>query len=440
MARITSIAFWEIWVPRTIGALALALGLLLATMIWYIHRSVSQASTVLVRGQAIELLNATHRTLMRLGRPAQPGDLDDLLERTREQGLRYVALLGADGKPAVAAGAPAGPIELSRLIGTEPMNPQPIGDRFRMHNIPPRPPDGRGPHHPPPPDAPPPPEWADAPPGGARPPGPPPLVLEFEPLKALAVRSQVRRTAWVGMVAVPLFVLGGLGLAYLVRQRERLTQRIEHGRRLAALGEMSAVIAHEIRNPLASLKGHAQLLTESLDSDTRQAKAARVVSEAVRIQNLISDLLDFSRTGALDRRPVDPAEVLHAAVEEVDSERIAEDAEGAPPTWALDAPHMKQALSNVLRNAVQAAPAGTPVQASVFSADRCLVFEVRDHGPGIPVGEEERIFEPFRTGKTRGTGLGLALVRRIVSQHGGTVVARNDPRGGAVFRVSIPRG
>ena len=66
--------------------------------------------------------------------------------------------------------------------------------------------------------------------------------------------------------------------------------------------------------------------------------------------------------------------------------------------------------------------------------------EIRDHGPGLPTGEEERIFEPFHTRKVRGTGLGLALVRRIVTQHGGTIVARNAPEGGAVFRIALPRG
>lgn len=463
MARITGTRFWEIWVPRTIGVLALALGLLLAAMIWYIHESVERASDVLVRGQASELLTATHRTLAQIGRRPQPHDFDDLLAQSRNQGLRYVALLGPDGLPEVEAGQPAGPVNRDLLVGTEPMVPQPIGDRLRMHNMPPPPPHGRpegGPDGPPPPygrpDGPPPPppgahgaagEYA---PDGRPPPfdphrpppgphGPPPIVIEFEPLKAIAVRTLARRTLWGGMVAVPLFIFGGIFLAYVVRQRERLSQRIEHGRRLSVLGEMSAVIAHEIRNPLASLKGHAQLLTESLGTDPRQAKAELVVSEAVRIQNLVSDLLDFSRTGALDPQPVDPVAILRGAVEEVDPSRIVQRTDGAPRSWRLDAPHMKQALTNILRNAVQATADGTAVLATIFSADRSLIFEVRDHGPGIPNGEEEKIFEPFHTRKTRGTGLGLALVRRIVAQHGGTVVAQNAPEGGAVFRVSIPR-
>ena len=443
MAHVTGTRFWDIWIPRLIGALAVGLGVLLAAMIWFIHDAVEHASDVLVRGQAIELLNDTHHTLRRIARRPEPHDFDDLLANAHAQGLRYVALLGPDGRPEVEAGTPAGPIDRGQLVRQEPMDPQPIGTRFRMHNIPP--------HHGPPPhgetDRPPPPgeDGPDAAPFDPRRPpppgphGPPPLVIEFEPVQALAVRTLARRAVWGGVVTVPLFIISGVSLAYLIRQRERLTRRVEHGRRLAALGEMSAVIAHEIRNPLASLKGHAQLLAESLSSGAAQTKAERVVGEAVRIQNLVSDLLDFSGTGNLDLQPTDPAAVLHGAAQDVDTARIVERTDGAPGSWVLDAARMRQALSNVLRNAVQATPDGSPVEAAILCANGCLTFEVRDHGPGIPLGEEEKIFEPFHTRKARGTGLGLALVRRIVEQHGGSVIALNAPQGGALFRIALPR-
>ena len=200
------------------------------------------------------------------------------------------------------------------------------------------------------------------------------------------------------------------------------------------------MIAHEIRNPLTSLKGHAQLLAESLGGDTLQAKAQRVVNEAVRLQHLVSDLLDFARTGLVDRRPVDPAAVLRESIAEVAPHRIVAHVQDAPPVWSLDASRVQQALTNLLRNAVQASPDEGTVDASVSASDGCLTLEVRDCGPGIPPGEEEKIFEPFYTGRARGTGLGLALVQRIVAQHGGVIVAHTAAQGGAVFRISIPTG
>jgi two-component system sensor histidine kinase HydH len=161
------------------------------------------------------------------------------------------------------------------------------------------------------------------------------------------------------------------------------------------------------------------------------------VTEAVRLQELSSNLLDYVRSGALDPRPVDPRAVLRESAEAVDRDRIVLHVEGAPERWRLDAVRMRQALGNLLRNAIQASPEGEPIDASVFADAGRLVFEVRDRGPGIAAGDEERIFEPFYTSKARGTGLGLSLVDRIVKQHGGTVGAGNAPEGGAVLRITL---
>jgi two-component system sensor histidine kinase HydH len=268
--------------------------------------------------------------------------------------------------------------------------------------------------------------------------GPPPRVLlEFVPVRAAELTQLAEQTSWLAMLAMPTFLGGALLLIQLVRPREDLSARLEHDRRLAALGEMTAVIAHEIRNPLASLKGHAQLLERSLGEDARRGKADLVVREAVRLQDLVADLLEFSRSGTLELRPSDPVAVLRESAEAIAPERIVLDVAGAPPTWRLDPARMRQVIGNVLRNAVQASPDDSPIHAAVFRDDGQLIFEVRDHGPGITPGDEERIFEPFYTRKTRGTGLGLPLVRRIVGQHGGTVRAGNHPEGGAVLRISL---
>ncbi|MBV8757282.1 MAG: HAMP domain-containing histidine kinase [Deltaproteobacteria bacterium] len=188
-----------------------------------------------------------------------------------------------------------------------------------------------------------------------------------------------------------------------------------------------AVLAHEIKNPLASLKGNAQLLASTLDEGKPKQKAVRVVDEAVRLEKLVADLLAFVRTGELDRAPTPPARLVPDGVEV--------DAGAAPATWSLDEARMRQVISNLVENG-QAA--GGPVTVRIAAEDARLVIEVADHGPGVPAEDKERIFEPFFTKKTRGTGLGLAIARRIVESHGGTIVVRDGTSGGAVFRIEIP--
>ncbi len=253
-------------------------------------------------------------------------------------------------------------------------------------------------------------------------------------LVAGARRSFIISTATSGIM------LAAALLAFiLLRRRERTEEQLARERHLATLGEMSAVLAHELRNPLASLKGHAQLLAESLPEDDKpKQKADLVVREAIRLENLTGDLLEFVRTGKIDPVRTDPGAPLRSAAGEVSSERIDVDTSDAPKSWSLDSDRMQQVLANLLRNAVQASPAGKPVSARVSSDKGALIYEVRDHGEGIPPGEETSIFDPFRTTRVRGTGLGLAVAKRVVELHGGTIRAHNQSAGGALFRIRLP--
>jgi signal transduction histidine kinase len=212
-------------------------------------------------------------------------------------------------------------------------------------------------------------------------------------------------------------------------RQQAAERRFEEQRRLAVLGEMSSVIAHELRNPLASLKGNAQLLAERLPPDGREGKKAeRIVLEAQRLEALSGDLLDFSRSGPIDRKDTDPAALLRSAAESVDASRIVLSLEQAPARFPLDGPRVRQALTNLLTNAVQASPDGIPAAARVGMEGDRLVFTVSDRGPGIPPGDQERIFEPFYTTRPTGTGLGLAVAQRIVQMHGGTPRAPQPAR------------
>jgi two-component system sensor histidine kinase HydH len=398
------------------------LGIALLATVWASNRSVSAASDTLVRGQGELLREGIRRRLVQLRRAPTDPDVAELLADLSDQGLRAMVVLGRPEEVVARAGT-MDPAPLRPPRGPD----QRVGGRVRSWFIggPPRHPHARPERarRPPPPDGPPPMAFA--------------FVFEFEPVVATDVRATARRALIVGAVAAALlFAIAVALLRWLVRA-ERRAKVAEHARRLASLGEMSAVLAHEIRNPLASLKGHAQLLVESLEDDEkRRAKADRVVGEATRIEALTGDLLEFVRAGDIERGPADPGALLRACARSVPGE-VEVDSDEAPTTWALDADRMRQVLTNLLDNAVQASP-DAAVQASVRARDGRLEYRVRDRGDGISADDRERIFEPFFTRRTRGTGLGLAIARRLVEAHGGTISVANHAEGGAEFRVVIP--
>jgi two-component system sensor histidine kinase HydH len=269
------------------------------------------------------------------------------------------------------------------------------------------------------------------------------LIIEFEPRSAEALRASASRALAAGGVAAVVLILAALGVVRWTLRRAARERQLEHERRLASLGQMSAVLSHEIRNPLASLKGNAQLLARSLAHDEKgHAKAQRVVAEAIRLESLTNDLLEFARSGEIHRADVDPATVLTEVARELESDReegsrIQVVTSAAPSRWSLDADRIRQVLTNLLENALQAGEGEVVAEARLDGKN--LLFRVRDHGAGIDEAHRERLFEPFYTQRTQGTGLGLAVCRRLVELHGGTITASNHPDGGAVFEVALPR-
>jgi two-component system sensor histidine kinase HydH len=278
------------------------------------------------------------------------------------------------------------------------------------------------------------------------------LIIEFEPVLAAKLSGGALRELAVGVTGAAIMILASLVFWRLSLASERAEQRHAQQRQLAALGEMSAVLAHELRNPLASLKGHAQLLQERLERDGANerttSKAARVVAEARRLEELTHGLLAFVRVGELIRSPASPLAIVEGAIADLARERVTIVAEHAPASWSLDAQRMQQVISNLVDNALQAAP-DERVEVEIRQVARTCVFEVRDRGPGVPADQRELIFEPFHTTRIRGTGLGLAVSRRIVELHDGMItVEQNSARspgrednsgGGALFRVTIPQ-
>ncbi len=160
-----------------------------------------------------------------------------------------------------------------------------------------------------------------------------------------------------------------------------------------------------------------------------------MITETGRLERSTDLLLEFVRAGRLAPTVVSPAALVARAVEAVGTTQIELCLEGAPAEWVLDGDRMAQVLDNVLRNAVQA---GTPLEVTVSLAAGRLLLSVRDHGPGLPEGDPDRVFDPFFTTRATGTGLGLAIARRIVQAHGGAIDAKNHAAGGAVLSIELP--
>jgi two-component system sensor histidine kinase HydH len=265
-------------------------------------------------------------------------------------------------------------------------------------------------------------------------------MLEFVPTAASRLMQSARRSLVLALAAAIVLSLAGWIFLRTSIRYEATRLRLEQQRHLALLGEMSAVLAHEIRNPLAALKGHAQLAVERVPVDSREHTCIEYVIEgAERLEALASDLLNFSRSGMADLAPADPVELMHVAACDVfGDDPVAIDDAGAPAQWIFDSSRVRQALVNLFDNARQCSPPGVAPHARVAQRADRLIFEIRDFGPGLPTGKEARIFDPFFTTRTNGTGLGLAVASRVAEMHGGEISAGNHADGGAVFRLAIP--
>lgn len=229
----------------------------------------------------------------------------------------------------------------------------------------------------------------------------------------------------------------------------RTEGRLAEAERLAALGRLTAEIAHEIRNPLTAIGGYGRRLLRTVSSDAEKEYARIVVDESSRLEQLLRDVLDFASPVryALRRQSLVP--VLRGALAafgercaergvRLESELMADEA------VFIDAGHVRRAVDNLMANALDVMPSGGTLRVSArLAAARCLshvVVAVEDTGPGIPEADLGRIYEPFWTtkGMGEGTGLGLPITRKIVESHGGFITMANRPGGGLVAALWFP--
>jgi len=220
--------------------------------------------------------------------------------------------------------------------------------------------------------------------------------------------------------------------------------RMRQADRLATLGRMAANIAHEIRNPLASLTGAIEVLTSPLTAEDARERLSQIVArESERLNHIIKNFLEYARPAPLSIATFDVAaaaeEVLLLLEHRASPGSLKVVREFAPSiSWPVDAQQFRQILWNLCLNAVEAMPDGGELRVAAAVRGETLEVSVSDTGDGIGTGDLSHVFEPFFSTKSEGTGLGLALVHRIVQEHGGEIDVRSAPGLGTTFTLTLP--
>lgn len=217
---------------------------------------------------------------------------------------------------------------------------------------------------------------------------------------------------------------GALCLLTDITEVTELREQVALKRNLESLGEMSAGLAHEFKNAIATLQAYAQLLD-----------SPELLNEVRNLSSMVTAFLNFARPQPLQLDDVSIKELIEDCASELEPtfEKVRLVVDSQPVVIRADERMLRQAILNLLRNAAEA----TPEHGSVF-VKAGNEIEIRDTGPGIPADQLSKIFIPFFTTKPSGHGIGLALAHRIVTEHGGTLTAGNSPEGGAVFTIKLP--
>jgi signal transduction histidine kinase len=233
----------------------------------------------------------------------------------------------------------------------------------------------------------------------------------------------------------------------MFRKMKVLRSEVERQRRLAYLGEIAGNLAHEIRNPLNTINMNIQLLDEKLssaDEKTRE-KLSRIRSEIIRLDGILTSFLKFARPPRLAIEKVDITEVLSKLIEffgpEVENagQHLRLDIREEIPPIRGDPEQLRQLFLNLLLNARDASSGSGEIIISAHKTARRVHVSVSDSGCGIEKNQLERIFEPYITNRDKGTGIGLAIVRRVAMDHNGSIRVESTVGKGTTFTVSLPR-
>jgi two-component system, NtrC family, sensor histidine kinase HydH len=222
-------------------------------------------------------------------------------------------------------------------------------------------------------------------------------------------------------------------------------ESMKRAERLHALGQLSAGLAHEIRNPLASIEGAAAIVQRASQSEERRHELLEIIQkESRRLNRLLTSFLDFAKPRRPDLKVVEIEELFNsvmALAQHAGNKQRLELRKNTPPglpRLECDPEQLKQVLLNLIMNAIQAMPQGGTIVLAARQNGNTVTLDVQDQGCGISEDNRERVFDPFFTTKESGSGLGLSVADQIIRQHGGTLtVARSSPEG-ATIRISLP--
>lgn len=231
-----------------------------------------------------------------------------------------------------------------------------------------------------------------------------------------------------------------------LREVRDLQEKVRRSERLASLGRLAAGVAHEIRNPLSSIRGFAQFFGNRFQGQEEETYAAVMIKEVDRLNRVISELLDFARPKKPHREPQDLKNLWENTLVLLEAEfkkkkiEIEKNYEPNLPLVMADRDQVSQAFLNLLINSVESIDGGGKIRLFLKKGDQMGKVEmiIEDTGRGIPAEDIEKIFEPFFSTKRKGTGLGLAIVHQIIESHGGEIKVKSEEGKGTTFCIALP--
>jgi len=267
-------------------------------------------------------------------------------------------------------------------------------------------------------------------------------------------RGEIRNRAkdgtlyWVDTTIVPFLDDRGkpyqyMALRYEITARKDSEEKLREQEALARLGQMAAVVAHEVKNPIAGIRGALQVIASRMPTESRDKPVVGdIIARLDALNGIVHDLLVFARPRKLRAEPVDLDRLirntLHLLHRDPNFANLTVEFPPAETVAPADAEQLQLVFTNVLMNAAQAMGGTGVITVRIDRTAQQFVISIADHGPGMPADVRDKVFEPFFTTKHRGTGLGLPIARRIVQAHGGEIGIDTPESGGTVVSITLP--